>query len=124
MLKYLNGLINKGIIPKERTLSITVSPDDNGQDLTGNIKIIIDTYRHYVDCLCFIGGEHNQHELAECCKIVHKNGLKTAFYTSLYETSQINKTLTAELDYVKLGSGVVLKKDYCPFGDVEDWIEA
>ena len=51
----------------------------------------------------------------------HKNGLKTCLSTYMTEMSQLNLNLIKELDYLQLGKGM-LKKDYSPFGDVEDWI--
>ena len=121
MLKYLNGLINN-MIPGEKTLSITISDNENGQPLLQNVNIMADLYRKHVSCVYFIGGEQDQLELAECCKIVHSYKLKTAFRSET-EPSKLNKSLTAELDYIKMKQGGVLKKDYCPFGDIEDWID-
>lgn len=121
MIKYLNGLIGS-VIPNEKTLSIAIS-EDEGQPLLQNIKTIADTYHKHVSCVCFVG-TGDQHDLAKCCKIIHSYKLKTALFSSVTEISQINKVLTAELDYIKLDAGNIMKKDYCPFGDIEDWINA
>ena len=123
MLKYLNGLIGNMSIADEKVLAITISNDESGQDLYSNVDMIADLYRRYVTCVCFIGGEEEQHELAKCCKMIHKYGLKTAFVSSMTEPSQLNKTLTSELDYIKFKPNHLMKKDYCPFGDIEDWID-
>ena len=123
MLRYLNGLIGNYSIAEEKVLSITLSDGESGQALLPHIEIIADTYRKIVTCVCFIGGEQDQVELAQACKTIHKHGLKTALVSSMTEPSQINKTLTSELDYIKFKPNRLMKKDYCPFGDIEDWID-
>lgn len=124
MLKYLNGIINSGIIPSEKTLSVTLSCGEDGQPLLENVKLITDLYKHHISCVCLIGGEEDQHELAQCFKLIRKTGLKTAFYTSLQDPSEVNKKVVDELDYLKFKGGKILVKDICPFGDIVDWVEA
>jgi len=114
MLKYLNGVINKSI-PDEKTLTIALSSDETGQPL--DINLIIEQYKKFITCICFIGG-NDQISLTSCCKTIHKNGLKTGFFSE----SQVNKQLEEELDYLKTGK-TVMKKDVCPFGDIIDWVE-
>ena len=123
MLKYLNGIFTNKTIPSEKTLSVRLSADDNGQPLLNHIGTIIDEYKRHITCICFIGGENDQRELSECCKIIHKHGLKTALKTSLTEVSQVNRNLTSVLDFISFENGKVYFKDVCPFCDIEDWTE-
>ena len=76
-------------------------------------------------------------QLIQAFKQAHKAGLKTCLYTGLEDMSQLNLNLVRELDYVKLGkfdkscgplnnpktNQRMMKKDYSPFGDIEDWID-
>lgn len=122
MLKYLNGLIRSDIIPGEKVLSVTVSDGENGQPLMQNVNLMADIYKKHISCICFIGGEQDCYELAQCCKIVHDYKINAAVIPSVTEISEINKVLTDELDYIKI-TGRLFKKDYCPFADAEDWID-
>lgn len=121
MLRFLSGVIKSNIIPSERTLYIKISDNEDGQPLTENISIIADTYKKHITCVCFAGGEEQQQSLSSCCKTFHKYGIKTAFHTKLTEVSQINKGLTGELDYIIFEDKKVYIKDFCPFGNIEDW---
>lgn len=123
MLKYLNGKIIQSAIPNENTLVIKLVGDnvDQGKPLSTNFQTILSEYNKYITAICFIGGEDDQQELTELFKLIHQNGLKTCLSTYMTEMSQLNLNLIKELDYLQLGKGM-LKKDYSPFGDVEDWI--
>ena len=121
MLRYLSGVIKNNIIPSERTMYIKISDNEEGQLLFENIGVMVETYKKYISCVCFAGGEEQQQDLTSCCKVLHKYGLKTAFHTKLNETSQINKSLTSELDYIIFQDNKVYVKDFCPFGNIEDW---
>ena len=123
MLRYLTGIINEGIIPSVKTLSVVVSPDERGEPLLERIDLIVETYKNHIDCICFIGGENEQQELTMCCKTAHKHKLLTALWTKLDDPSQINLKLTNELDYIKIKDGSIKQKDYCPFGDITEWID-
>lgn len=122
MLRYLNGLFLNNYIDNLRTLNITISDTESGQPLLENVELMADLYKRQIDGVCFIGGIEDQKELSRCCKIIHRYGLKTAFQTTLNEPSEINKSLVDELDYIKFKTRT-MKKDYCPFGDIEDWID-
>ena len=151
MLKYLNGTIVMQEVPDEISLAIVISgcihkcPDchskyswaDEGQPLLQNLPIILKQYGKYISCLCLMGGDQDQKELREVCDIAHKAGLKTCLYSGYDEMSQINLRLLDMLDYIKLGhfdktkgplnkpttNQKMYKKDYSPFGDMEDWID-
>lgn len=121
MLRFLTGVFKSNVIPSERTLYIKISDNEDGQPLTENINTIVDLYKKHTTCICFAGGEEQQQNLTNCCKTLHKHGLKTAFHTKLDEISKINKGLTSELDYIILEDNKVYIKDFCPFGNIEDW---
>ena len=152
MLKYLNGTIVMQEVPDEISLAIVIAgcqhkcPDchskytwneDQGQPLLQNLPIILKEYAKHVSCFCLMGGDQDQHELIQAFKQAHKAGLKTCLYTGLEDMSQLNLNLVRELDYVKLGkfdkscgplnnpktNQRMMKKDYSPFGDIEDWID-
>lgn len=120
MLRFLSGIIKSNVIPSEQTLYIKISDNEDGQPLLENINLIADSYKKHVSCICFEGGEDQQQSLSKCCQIIHKYGLKTAFHTRLTETSQVNKGLTSELDYIIFQDKTFIK-DVCPFGNIEDW---
>lgn len=151
MLKYLNGTIVMQEVPDEISLAIMIagcihkcpgchskySWEDRGQPLLENLPIILKQYAKYISCLCLMGGDQDQLELTEICKLAHEVKLKTCLYTGYDEMSQINKNLLAELDYIKLGhydkekgplnvpttNQRMYMKDYSPFGDIEDWVD-
>lgn len=121
MLKYLNGVILRQIIPDEVSLTITTS-DNEGQGLLQNLPIIIKEYGKHISCLCLISESKENYELSEIFKQAHKAGLKTCLHTKLDDISKINMNLLSNLDYVKLSDNLLMK-DYSPFGDIEDWID-
>lgn len=152
MLKYLNGTIVMQEVPDEISLAIVIAgcrhkcPDchskytwneDQGQPLLQHLPIILKEYAKHVSCLCLMGGDQDQIELTEVFKLAHKAGLKTCLYTGLDDMSKLSVNLLKELDYVKLGkfdksygplnnpntNQRMMKKDYSPFGDIEDWID-
>ena len=123
MIQYVNGRFSEISIPNERALIINLV-HENGLGLEPNLTTIFDSYKKHMSCICFyVDEEIDQHELVSICKKIHTAGLKTAFDTSLDEMSKINKRLLDELDYVRLTHSRQYKKDYSPFGDVEDWID-
>lgn len=138
-------------VPDEISMAIVISgcihqcPDchskyswkDEGQPLLQNLPVILKEYKPYISCLCLMGGDQDQIELTQICREAHKVGLKTCLYTGYDEMSQLNPRLLDELDYIKLGkfdktkgplnatttNQRMYKKDYSPFGDMEDWID-
>lgn len=124
MLKYVNGKILTSAIPNETTLVIKIAMNDieNAKPLSEMFLLILKEYGRHITTVAFIGGEEEQYELVELCKQVHKAGLKTCLSTYITDKSQLNLNLLNELDYLQLSKNTY-KKDYSPFGDIEDWID-
>ena len=141
MLRYTRGYI-KNLIPGKRTLVIELSNCKNNcsdcknkarQQEDGNplnkeiLKIILESYKKYINVVCFVGGEEDLQSLKEVCKSFHKENIEVCFSTACFNTSTINKIIFDEIDYFISGrcdqEHPVLKKDYCPFADATDWIE-
>ena len=141
MLKYVRGYFKK-IIPMQNSLVIELNrcthncnecknkdrKEEYGQPLTKEtLKMALESFKRYIESVCFVGGEENFTELKELCKFIHKEKLDAALFTPFQSPSQINKNLIDELDYIIIGrcdkQGTVYKKDYCPFTETCDWIE-
>ena len=141
MLKYVRGYFKK-IIPMQHTLVIELNncphyceecknpsrKKEEGQPLTKEaIGQALQSFKRYIESICFVGGEYSQAELKELCKYVHSEKLDTCLMTSYLDLSVLNKNLLDELDYVIIGrcdrKGKVYKKDYCAFADVYEWLE-
>jgi anaerobic ribonucleoside-triphosphate reductase activating protein len=117
-LKYSNYEIVFQEIPNELTLAINVTgcphkcPDCHSKFLweyTGNyikndIVKIIEKYKSFITCVCFMGGDQNQEELIELCKLIKSYKLKTALYSGLDDIENISSNLKKELDFIKIGS--------------------
>jgi len=141
-MKYVRGYVNSRRIPDKRALFIEISGckqgcekcknisrcGEEGQELTESVMTeTLKTFGKTIDCVCFVGGENYSIELKNLCKQVHKSGLETSLSTVL-DPSSIGKQLTDELDYLLTGrcdsEQSALKRDYCPFADTYDWVEA
>lgn len=141
MIKYIRGYA-KNISEEHRALVIELSncryncdkcknksrATEDGQPLTiKELNTAIDMFKRTIDLICFVGGEHEQVEIKELCKYTHKYGLKTCLSINFDDPSLLNKALVDELDYIMIGrcdsERKLFKKDYCPFADVNDWIE-
>jgi anaerobic ribonucleoside-triphosphate reductase activating protein len=116
MLRYKETAIVLYEVPDEISLAINICgcihhcPDchskylwnDDGDLLMKDFADILREYGPFISCVCFMGGDHDQKELVELCKIVHKKGYKTCLYTG-EDTTGLIKGLLNELDYVKTG---------------------
>lgn len=139
-MKYVRGYVSS-IIPNSKTLIIELCgckhacqncgnrfrQVEEGQPLDERLDMIIGMFEKTVDVVCFVGGENDMQTLQSMFTFIHKKGLKTALSTAYPETSMVNRRLTEVLDYILIGrcdtKQKILKKDYSPFGDIEDWIE-
>lgn len=119
MIYYLNGLITKEY--NEDVLTITIS-EEKGTPLLSNVPVIIKEYGKYITCICLSGDVMDTHGLIQMFKMFHKAGLKTCFQSDYNDISKINLNILKECDYLILQEKT-LKKDYSPFGDMEDWID-
>ena len=116
MLKYKGFAVVFQEVPDEISLAINICGcthrcpdchsqflwDDDGQPLMADFHDLLNRYRPYISCICFMGGDQNQSELEMLCKIAHADGFKTCLYTA-YFMSDLIKPLLNELDYVKVG---------------------
>ena len=119
MLYYLNGVILNKIIPDERTLVIKVN-NDSGKLFLSDLNEILTTYNKHISCICFDNIENEQHDTEKALATIHSKKIKTCLI--LRKLPDVNKTISDNLDYVLI-ENKLYKKDYSPFGDIEDWIE-
>lgn len=61
---------------------------------------LLTKYAKVITCVCFLGGEWEETQLQEFCRIARAKGFKTCLYTGLDDVSQ---TLKDELDFLKTG---------------------
>lgn len=119
MLKYINCGICFQEVPNEIALYFNISGckircpgchseylwEDNGKPLLEDIIPIIDKYKNYISCVCFMGGTHDMTQLTSAINIVKENKLKVCIYTGEnYEGNEekFNKILE-NIDYIKFG---------------------
>lgn len=116
MLKYKGYAIVMNEVPDEISLAINISGckhhcegchseylwDDDGFILKDDFDRLIFVYKKYISCICFMGGDQDQEELADLCYKAHKADIKTCLYTACHVSGLINSLLD-ELDYVKTG---------------------
>ena len=117
MLKYKNYAVVLQEVPDEISFAINISGcthhcpgchstylwEDDGYPLLKDFHYLLDKVRKsYISCICFMGGDHDQHELLLLSRIAHTEGYKTCLYTAC-ELSDLIKPLLDELDYVKIG---------------------
>lgn len=114
-LKYLGTSIVLQEVPDEITLAINISGcphrcegchsrylwDYVGDYISDDLPLIINKYKDYITCVCFMGGDQNLNELFELANIVHLYGLKCCLYSG-DDDLQISKV--NYFDYVKIGS--------------------
>lgn len=116
-LKYIGYSIVFQEVPNEVSIAINISDcpyrcrgchseylwEYEGEYLLGDLGNIIEEYCGLVTCVCFMGGDQNETEIIEACKIVKSFGLKTCLYSGC---DRIDKlwNIILHLDYVKTGS--------------------
>lgn len=77
--------------------------DDESELLMPNLRVILETYKDMITCVCLMGGDWNLNELKDVLNIIKDNGLKTCVYSGADNIS-LFAPLTNLLDYVKIGS--------------------
>lgn len=116
-LKYLGYDVVFQEIPDEVTLAINISdcpyhcPDCHskylweykGNNISDDIDELLDTYKDYITCVCFMGGDQNEEELKELLKKVKSCNLKTALYTGNDDALSLLPLYDDYLDYCKIG---------------------
>lgn len=63
----------------------------------------LERYRGLLTCVLFFGGEWDRDALLPLLRQVRRQGLKTCLYTG---RERVSRTLSAELDYLKIGAWV------------------
>ena len=73
--------------------------------LKRDLDFILSKYEGLITCVCFMGGDHNPHELEAVLKHVKSKGLKTCLYTGYELHGLINtcSSLLKYLDFLKTG---------------------
>ena len=75
-----------------------------GDLLSKDIEQIIDGYKDYISCVCFLGGDQNIEELTELCQLVKKKSLKVCIYSGEDNIDKFKKLISNnQLDYLKIG---------------------
>jgi anaerobic ribonucleoside-triphosphate reductase activating protein len=113
-------------IPNEISLTILISgcpnrcPDCHskfawnknfGKELNKNTFIeILNKYKKTITCVCFLGGEWDSN-LVELIKISKNYNLRIGLYSGLNNISDIDKSITSNIDYLKIGEYCKAKGD-------------
>lgn len=114
-LKYISYAIVFQEVPNEITLAFNISGcpyhcegchsqylwEYGGDDLLPiNMINIINKYKDYITCVCFMGGDQNIEELTEALKTCKNLGYKTCLYSG---ASEVSIKILKYLDWLKLG---------------------
>ena len=116
MLKYVDYSIVFQEVPNEVTLCFNISNcqirckdchskylwENIGEPLIKNIIEIINNYKDYISCVCFMGGTQELNQLKSALDIVKTFNLKTCVYTGEEYSNKFEK-LFESLDYLKVG---------------------
>lgn len=116
-LKYLGYTVVFQEVPDEVTLAINISGCPHkcegchskylweymGYYISDDLSDLIKKYKGLITCICFMGGDQNQEELAGLLTHIRKHGLKTALYTGLDSIDGLDNNVLNNLDYCKIG---------------------
>lgn len=119
-LKYVNYAIVLEEVPDEISLAINISGciykckgchsqylwEYTGNYLKEDIEKIINPYKDYITCVCFMGGDQNIIELYEICELIkNKYNLKICIYSGHRAGDVFAKFVANKLiDYLKTGA--------------------
>lgn len=116
MLKYTNYEIIFQEVPNEVTLCFNISNchikckdchskflwEDIGEPLIKNLINIIDKYKDYITCVCFMGGTNELDQLQSAVDIVKTFNMKACVYTGEDYSEKFDKIIE-KLDFIKFG---------------------
>ena len=119
-LKYVDTLVTFSEIPDEISLCINISncphrcngchspylQEDIGMELNENELEGLICNNKGITVVCFMGGDNNIQLLTSFADIVHKNGLKVAWYSGIdykLDNDIITRYSYQHFDYVKTG---------------------
>ena len=116
-LKYLGYSIVCQEIPDEVSLAINVSGcphkcegchskylwEYEGHYISDDLEALLQKYKGLITCVCFMGGDQNQDELAALLMMVRRYGIKTALYTGIDYLKDLSMDVLENLNYCKIG---------------------
>ena len=114
-LKYLGTSIVFQEVPDEISLAINISGcphrcggchskylwDYKGNYIMDDLQSLIEKYKGYITCICFMGGDQNLSELNVLTDIIHSNDIRCCLYSG---DDNLNLDSVLFFDYVKIGS--------------------
>lgn len=119
MLKYVNKGVVFQEIPDETTLALNISncpchckgchspylTEDIGTEITEQVLTdVMNDYRQYITCLCFMGGDADTEEVNRMAKYIRQNfpEIKVGWYSG---RDVLSKNIQLQnFDYIKIGS--------------------
>lgn len=117
-LKYLGYTVAFQEVPDEVSLIINISGcphkcegchskylwEYDGSYISNDLQKLINGYKDYITCVCFMGGEQNVEELKQLLISVKLAGYKTCLYSGLHteDIKQLSELYNV-LDYLKIG---------------------
>lgn len=116
-LKYVGYAITFQEVPDEISLVFNISGcpyhcdgchsqflwEYIGNYLLDDIEHVIDKYKEYITCVCFMGGDQNKNDLIKALKICReKYHFRTCLYTGSNDSEYL-KDLFEYLDWIKIG---------------------
>ena len=123
-LKYVGYSVVCAEVPNEISLAFNISGcthhcdgchspflwENNGVLLLDNLGSIINTYKDFISCVCFMGGDQNIKELFEACKVSKMQyNIKTCIYSGSDDTKLFSEIIEkGYLDYLKIGPYIPL----------------
>lgn len=115
-LKYLGYSIVFQEVPGEVTLAINISGcphkcegchseylwEYKGNYISDDLVGLLEEYKEFITCVCFMGGDQNPIELLQLAGTVEEYGLKTALYSGLPNRLYLYP-IASWFDYIKVG---------------------
>lgn len=76
-----------------------------GEYLAKDIRSIIEEYKDYITCVCFMGGDQNMKELSELSQMIKEDyKMKVCIYSGEEVLDKFfHLMITGYLDYIKIG---------------------
>lgn len=117
-LKYKGYAIVFQEIPNEITLALNICGcphkcegchsqylwDNDGIVVEEDLEKLLDKYKDYITCVCFMGGDQEINNLFKLKKIVSRYNLKTAIYSGSDDIEIFDVLKDMNFDYIKIGS--------------------
>lgn len=76
-----------------------------GSYLTDDFYTILNHYKNFITCICFMGGDQNPEDLLFCANIAKSCGYKICLYSGSDNFQEIiDKKIDLIFDYIKIGS--------------------